>query len=188
METVHTGSIYYHFWGRLLRPRFDNPEYNNDFAVWAYHGLNDAPLAERLSIIDPTDFSDLESLRKQLLEVIEERLDEIEHVPWSKADQQFNFIRSQIVVFDTRRVIREPSELASAIPNVSAGSIFYHFIDSRRRTTESIDDFRTWLHSFGSPYADLTEQLGDLDPYFVSLTELRAQLASLFANYFGGKS
>ena len=39
--TIHPGSIYYHFWGVLLRPSFDDPEYNNDFAVWVRHALND---------------------------------------------------------------------------------------------------------------------------------------------------
>ena len=27
LETVHPGCIYYHFWGGLLRPQFDEPEY-----------------------------------------------------------------------------------------------------------------------------------------------------------------
>ncbi|MBW1712456.1 MAG: hypothetical protein JRJ59_04855, partial [Deltaproteobacteria bacterium] len=41
---VHPGSIYHHFWGRLLEPYFDEPEYNNDFAAWVYHGLHDKSL------------------------------------------------------------------------------------------------------------------------------------------------
>ncbi len=32
-------------------------------------------LADRLAIIDPTDFADLETLRQELVEVIEERLE-----------------------------------------------------------------------------------------------------------------
>ena len=38
---IHLGSIYHHFWGGLLRPRFDDPEYNNDFAEWVRHALQD---------------------------------------------------------------------------------------------------------------------------------------------------
>ena len=100
--TIHLGSIYHHFWGGLLRPRFDEPEYNNDFAEWVHHALQDNILAERLSVIDPDPFVNLESLRQELLEVIEQRLDEIETVTWAKPDMQFHFVRSQMVVFDTR--------------------------------------------------------------------------------------
>ncbi|MEJ2700769.1 MAG: DUF5752 family protein, partial [Desulfuromonadales bacterium] len=41
LKKVPAGSISHHFWGRLLRPQFDEPEYNNDFASWASRGLHD---------------------------------------------------------------------------------------------------------------------------------------------------
>jgi hypothetical protein len=61
---IHLGSIYHHFWGGLLRLRFDEPEYNNDFAEWVHHALQDNILAERLSVIDPDPFINLESLHQ----------------------------------------------------------------------------------------------------------------------------
>lgn len=187
ISTIHSGSIYYHFWGGLLRPRFGDPKYNNDFAAWARHGLHDSILAERLGIIDPTGFRDIEALRQELIDVIEERLDETEFVPWAKADQQFQFIRSQIVVFDTHKRIEHPSELVNIIPNMSVGSIFYHFIDARRRCPEAIDDFRSWFEGLEEDYIELSNQLAIVDPYFISLSELRDQLSRLFKNYFGGE-
>ena len=72
---VSLGSIYHHFWGGLLRHRFDEPQYNNDFAEWVRYALQDSILAERLSIIDPAACADLESLRRELLEAIQQRLD-----------------------------------------------------------------------------------------------------------------
>jgi hypothetical protein len=184
LQTIHSGSIYYHFWGGLLRPRFDDPEYNNDFAGWARHGLHDARLAERLGVIDPTDFTDIEELRRELIDVIEERLDETELIVWSKGDQQFHFIRSQIFVFDTHKRMNTPEELALAVPNMSRGSIFYHFIDARRRTEDSVDDFEAWLTGFGDKHSDLYNKIAGIDPYFISLTELRQQLVSLFNSHF----
>ena len=70
--SVDPDSIYHHFWGGLLRPRFDDPEYNNDFAAWAYRGLHESKLAERLGVIDPSDYTDLETLRQDLIDIIEE--------------------------------------------------------------------------------------------------------------------
>ncbi|MBU2816804.1 hypothetical protein HF282_04775, partial [Acidithiobacillus ferrooxidans] len=69
-------SIYYHFWGSLLQPRFGEREYNNDFAGWVLHSLHDARLAERMAMLDPREYPDLSELRFDLLEIIDERLDE----------------------------------------------------------------------------------------------------------------
>lgn len=179
LASVHPGCIYYHFWGGLLRPRFDDPEYNNDFASWARHALHDARLAERLAIIDPAEYSDIEALRQELIEVIEERIDESEVQSWASPDRQFHFVRSQIVVFDTTRRLIDPDELADTIPGLSVGSIFYHFIDARRREPQGMDDFRAWLTQFGPRYEPVRARLAELDPYFINLTELRQRLALL---------
>ncbi|MFQ5787036.1 MAG: DUF5752 family protein [Thermodesulfobacteriota bacterium] len=184
--TIHQGCIYYHFWGGLLRPKFVDPEYNNDFAAWVSHALHDLKLAERLGVIDPTDFTDIEGLRQELVEVIEQRLDENEFITRARSDQQFHFVRSQIVVFDTHHEIKKPEELVNIIPHLSVGSVFYHFIDARRRTLNGIDDFRAWLSAIGKKYAKLCDRLAELDPYFVTLTELRHQLCSVFGAYFKG--
>lgn len=178
---VPAGSITHHFWGRLLRPQFDEPEYNNDFASWAYHALHDKPLAERLSMVTPTDYQDLESLRQELLEVIEERLDESEFVPWARADQQFNFLHAQIVVFDTGLRFRAPEEIVPYLANLSTGSIYYHFIDARSRTPERCDDFSAWVNGLDETYQPLARALCSLDPYFSSLKEIRQQLVGIFA-------
>jgi len=186
--TIHPDSIYYHFWGGLLRPRFDDPEYHNDFAIWSRYAVRDAVLAERLGIIDPTELLDLEALRQQVVEVVEERLDELEWVPWSKPDRRFHFVRSQIVVFDTHRRIEQPEELAEAIPLMSLGSIFLHFIDARRRTPDRIDDFSAWLDGCFNGHEDLCHGLAKVDPFFSSLTELRKRLTEVFHSYFGRQS
>ncbi len=178
-------SIYYHFWGRLLRPRFDDTEFHNDFATWARHALHDDTLSERLSVIDPADFSDLEKLRAAVVDVIEQRLDEVD-VVFSRRDQQFHFRRCQTVVFDTELRIREPHSLAEAIPALSLGSIYYHVIDARRREPVRADDFRAWLAQFGPRYEPLCARLSAVDPYFSSLAELRAEIGAIFSAFFAG--
>ena len=185
LTNIHPGSVYYHFWGGLLSPRFEEPEFNNDFAAWAYRALRDPILAERLAMIDPTSFTNIEDLRQEVIEEIEERLYETEIVPMAKSDEAFGFIRSQIVIFDTYRRLIEPKELASVVPTLSGGSIFYHFIDARRRTDERIDDFRAWLKGFGNTYNDLCDMLAAVDPYFTTLVELRKTLSKIFKTYFG---
>jgi len=182
--SVHPGSIYHHFWGRLLQPRFDEPEYNNDFASWAFRALNDKALAERLSVVDPTELETIEDIRQELLEIVEMRLDESEMIPWAKADQQFHFIRSQIVVLDTGLRLKSPEELARVVPMMSSGSIFYHFIDARRRTDDGSDDFSSWLSGYGNSYQDLIARLQMVEPYFFSLKNTRKTLSEIFDRFF----
>ena len=62
-----------------MRPQFVHPEYPNDFAAWAHYGLHDDSLAEKLAILDPTEFSDLEDLRQIVLDVIEESFEDKEN-------------------------------------------------------------------------------------------------------------
>ena len=185
VESVVPGSITYHFWSGKLRPRFDDPEFNNDFAAWSRHALHDKVLAERLGMIDPTSFDRFEDMKQELLDIIEERIDESDHLPWTSPDQQFHFITSQIVVFSSRRTIVEPRELVEIVPGMTSSSIFYHFIDARTRTFGHLDDFRAWLYGFEDSYRDLGDILSSVDPFFSTLPELRQQLTEIFTGYFG---
>jgi len=184
LQNVDAGCIYYHFWGGRLRPQFDEPEYNNDFAAWCRHALRDDIVAERLSVVDPTAHKSMEDLRSEVIEILEERLDEREFIPWAKTEEQFTFIRSQIVVFSTPHRISTPTELPGIITRLSTSSIFYHFIDARRRTPERKDDFSTWLEGLNGENDALLARLADVDPYFVTLSDLRGQLAALFNEYW----
>jgi hypothetical protein len=177
---VPESSIYYHFWGMRLRPRFEEPVYNNDFAHWAQEGLHDRRLAERLGVIDPPSFNDLSELRMELIDVIEERLEESELVPWAKPDEGFRFIRSILVVFDTGVRITRPEDLRDLLPSLSRSSLYYHFLDARRRSPEGEDDFRAWLASFGDRYDRLRGEIAMIDPYFSSLSELGRLLTGCF--------
>ena len=181
---VDEASLYYHFWGGRLRPRFDDPEFNNDFAAWSRHALHDWTLAERLPGLDPTEVDGLEGLRQEVLEVLDERLDELEHFPWARHDHLFHFLTSQIVVCDPRVRLAGPSELAPALRDMTVGTVFYHVIDARRRHPGRADDFSMWLAAWENEYEDLRRRLADVDPVFSTLAEGRDDPAALFQDYF----
>ena len=184
LNSIDPDSIYYHFWGGLLQPRFEEREYNNDFAAWAWYGLHDATLAERLAVVDPSEFTELEDLRQELLGIIEERLDEQGQLSLLYASSRFEFICSQIVVFDTQKRAATPAEMAALLPTLSTGSIFYHFIDARRRLARHDDDFSFWLRGCGDEYQGYCMQLTAIDPYFGSLVQLKEQIAGIFREDF----
>jgi hypothetical protein len=182
LHRIPTSSLYYHFWGGRLRMSFVHPEYHNDFSWWAHFGLHDDILTERLAIIDPTEYKDIEDLRKRLIQVIENRIAEVDYMPWSRNENRFHFLRSTIIVYD---LCHEPlgcvnSDLKTFISKMTPTSVFYHFIDARRRTSDGSDDFSVWLAGFGTQYEELIKKIKLIDPYFLSLSEIRKLLTELF--------
>jgi len=170
----------HHFFSTKLRPAFDDPEYPNDFAAWASHGLHDRPLAERLGALDPLEFSDSESLRSAMLDILEEDLKHREHLVWAKRAHEFIFLRPQMVVYDTGLAPETPEQLGELIPQLSTGSVYYHFIEARRRLKGERDDYGAWIESFGPAYSALAERLSQIDYYFCSLSELRNRISHAF--------
>jgi hypothetical protein len=184
IQTIHPGSLYHHFWGNLLNPRFDDPEFQNDFAVWTSRHMHEQRISEKLAMVDPSIHKNIEDLRKEVVEIIEERLYESDYIPWVKPGEEFHFIRSQVVVFDTGKIYNDPKDLVGVVPGMSLGSIFYHFIDSRRRTKDAKNDFSIWLSSFGDKYNGLIADLDNVDPYFTTLNELRQEINFILSDYF----
>jgi hypothetical protein len=173
---VPAASISHHFYESLLRPVFDDPEYRNDFAVWARRNLHDNRLAERLGVIDPMEFGDLEQLRQHLIDVIEDRLSESPYVPTAAPGHEFYFLASKMVIFDTGLRATTPGDLAVRLPRLTTGSVFFHFVEARRRPPLMMDDFSLWLSAWGSDLDRCREAIGAIDYHLWSLTEMRAQL------------
>ncbi|MGK5594885.1 MAG: DUF5752 family protein [Parachlamydiaceae bacterium] len=186
IQTINLDSIYYHFWSRRLSSQFTHPEFPNDFSLWAHIYLHDEILAERLSILDPTDYESLEDLRAELVEIIEQRLEEGPAVSWVQKDP-FNFIRSCLIIFETPLKINSPFELADRITKMSPSNIFYHFIDARSRTPQKKDDFSTWLRHFGEEYYPLADKIESIDPYFLSLVDISNQLVKIVNDFLKTK-
>jgi hypothetical protein len=176
LYNVNHESLYHHFWGRFLRPQFDDPEFNNDFASWANHSLHDKVLAERLSMVNPIALDDPEQLRQEVIDIIEERLDDSELLEWQKADYQFNFLHSKLIVMRTDTIINTLSDLEMNLPKMSEGSIYYHFIEARRYNPDRKDDISRWLRTFGPKYERICFNIESFDPFFSSLKRIRQRL------------
>jgi hypothetical protein len=168
--------LFHHFCETLIRPTFDDPEFRNDFAVWSVRTLRDRVLAERLGIINPYSFENFEELREHILEIFDERLSEQMYTPSAPRGEDFRFMRAVTVVFDTELVLETPNDLIKQIQHFSYSSIYYHFIEARRRTPDRMDDFTEWLKGFGNGTEKFIETLGSIDFYYLTLPELKQAL------------
>ena len=86
------------------------------------------------------------------------------------------------VILDTGLRAATPAELGAQIPRLPAGSIFYHFIEGRRRSPDRMDDFSTWLTEWGEGCSRGRKRLATIDFHLWSLTELRARIARCLRN------
>jgi hypothetical protein len=175
--------LFHHFCETVIRPTFDYPDYTNDFALWAGKQLLDKILAERLSVLNPYKCKSFNELRQQVLDIVEERLSEIENIPWAPKGQAFQFLQAATVVFDTGIVLSRPYDFYKHLPNMSLGSIYYHFVEARRRTKGMVDDFTAWLIEFGNEVSPLIKTLSEIDFYFLSLPELKNTLVAITTKF-----
>jgi hypothetical protein len=175
--------LFHHYCETTLRSTFDNPDYRNDFAVWSKLYLGDRVLAERLGILDPYSFPSLGELRAATLEVIDERLGELTMIPWARSGDEFFFMEATTVIFSAGMRIAHPSELADAIRKMTNGSVYFHFLEARRRPPSGKDDFTSWLleNEDGGRNRLYIEALASIDIYFHSLADLRKELAALLS-------
>lgn len=172
-------SLYHHFCETQIRPSFDDPEFRNDFAVWASRFLGDRALAERFGILNPYAFNSLDELRERLVEIVDERAAELPHEIWHPASEDFRFMRAATVIFDTGLELRSLAELQQALPAMSQSSVYYHFVEARRRTAGGQDDFSFWLQGRKEAATAFVAGLASIDFYFLTLRELKRELVEL---------
>ena len=180
--------LYHHFCETPLSPTFEYPDHRNDFAVWATRRLSDKILAERLGAVDPYASASMEELRAVVLEVIDERLSEVTMIPWARPGHEFYFMEATTLVFDSGERVRALRWLPNAIRGMSNGSIYFHFVEARRRLPVGMDDFSNWIGGFGEPGASCVEALRRIDFYFYTLRELRAELVRVLEPLRGKRS
>lgn len=180
--------LYHHFCETPLRATFDDPEYRNDFAVWAKESLGDRVLAERLGIIDPYEIISLEELRTAVIDILEDRLSELSPwVPTVRPGYELYLMQSVTVAFETSERITKPEELSSKIGSMSSGSLYFHFLEARRRPPLHVDDFSAWLIEQGDNGQLYHQAISSIDFYFRSLSALRDELTSSLARIAEGR-
>lgn len=183
LKNISPESIYFHFWRPTIETTLPPGSFYNDFSHWAHYDLHDDFLAERLALLDPTEYNDLEKLRVDMLEIVDTRIDESGSLAFSVV-KPFYFIKAKIVVFNTAYRLETPKDLVRIIPELAKSSIFYHFIDARTRLPSAQDDFSVWLQRDDNLYLPLIQELKQIDPYFISLVDLQQKLSTAVTKYF----
>ncbi|MDQ7844364.1 MAG: DUF5752 family protein [Armatimonadota bacterium] len=176
IEEVPAASIFYHTHSAFLRSRYLPAPYRNDFATWAAIQVRDRVLGERLAVVDPFDYEDVEALRGELITIIDDHLSDLQVVPRIVYGEPFEFMRAQLIAVPTGIRATTLREFREALARVDLSAIYYHFFraEARRGTWEAV----RWLaEELGE--VDLAERIRKLNPYISGLDGLRARLLAL---------
>lgn len=175
----------FHVWQSRLALTQTIVEYPNDFALWAAKALHDDNLAEKLSSFDPMDYGGLTQVREAMVELLEDYLWDFPHNPQVQPGYELYFCEASVVIMRSGIAAQTLRQFCGALQTVGLDSVYYHFVEARRRLVERRkDDFSHWIESnFGLPA--LVSAIRDIDIYFYTLPEVRDALLSLVKEHAG---
>jgi len=177
LEEVPLDSIYFHTHSCVLRDRTVPGAYPNDFATWAAIQVRDRVLGEKLGIIDPQDFADLESLRTEVVSLIDDHLSQTGSVPRIMYGEPFYFMQSRVLEIPTGVKVRTLQEFRDALARVDAAVVYLHVVEARGRKGRRRNDFATWIdEQLG--LRDLAATVARLNPFPFGLEEVRRRLVA----------
>lgn len=180
VEEVPSDSIYYHTHSFYLRHAYAQTLYPNDFATWAALDAHDRVLGERLGVLDPFAYLSLESLRQEIIAIIDDHLSSHPIVYRAMTGEPFNFIRSHVIETPLDRQAWTLSEFRQAVHEVEAGALYFHLCEARMRKTPGFDDFSHWLSAKdGLNMPELAAQVQRVVRLGLNLDGMRARIVAL---------
>ncbi|MBN1521353.1 MAG: hypothetical protein JW928_02370 [Candidatus Aureabacteria bacterium] len=178
IEEVSSDSIYYHTHSYFLRHFYISGPYPSDFANWAAIQVRDRVLGERLASIIPSGEKNIEDIRMELIDTIDDHLSNIKVVPSVVYGQPFYFMQSKIIEVPTNLVVSSLKEFTEALKIVDASAIYNHVFEARLRDRRGRSDFAIWLKEVLN-LENLAHEFEMIDSYMYSLEGLRKKLLDL---------
>jgi hypothetical protein len=173
LKVIDKFSIFYHMYINIFNYHNLPTFYTNSISYWFFKN-GYLLLAEKLSIIDPLDYFDLEGLRIALINTLEENYDK----NWNRKEKYpFYFITAEREIIECERVAHNLDEFIEGIKKSSINSLFYHLITSRIENKTIINDYSAWLYSIGE--VKKAEKINKLDPYIMTLYEIKEEIIKI---------
>lgn len=173
LKSIDLSSIFYHTYVNIFNYHNLPTYYNNSFAYWLFKN-NYLVLAEKISVIDPLEYFDLEELRKTFVKVLEE---EYSKNPEEKVIVPFIFISAEREIIECDMVAQNMEEFIRLFKNSSINSLFYHLITSRLENKTLINDYSSWLMMVGETRK--AERINNLDIYSMNMYEIKEEIIKI---------
>ena len=179
LKRVSESSIFYHTHEEyFLSRQFARHEFTNDFALWISEALQEEPLAEKLAAIDLLRLASIRQIRESMVAEISGYLESREgRARECPPGDEFHFCKAKSFVTPTGIVARDLPDFLNRLPSVSNTSLYFHFFEARLRLERITNDFSLWLSGIGQEA--LADEIGRLNPYAMTLDELRHRIIQL---------
>jgi hypothetical protein len=178
LDEVPLESVYYHTHTCLLRERTVAGAYPNDFATWAAIQVRDRVLGEKLGILDPQDAPDLESLRAEVVSLIDDHLSHLGSAPRVIFGEPFYFMQARVLEIPTGVKVRTLAEFRDTLAGVDLAVVYMHVVEARGRRGRRRNDFATWIEE-QLELPELAAAMARLNPFHLGLEEVRRRLVAL---------
>ena len=182
---VSGSCIFYHTHYLYLTRHFVKPRFYNSFANWVSSALQEERLAERLGAIDPLAMTSIRDLREAMVAAVRKHLEDASsptrECPTGDA---FHFCEAKSFIMPTGLVANSVSEFFEHIPNATNSCLHFHFFEARLRLERPTNDFSRWLNDLGR--VKLAKAIDRLNPYVMTLDELKAEIARLGRRHLRG--
>jgi uncharacterized protein DUF5752 len=180
IEEAPADSIYYHTHSYYLRHPYAQGLFPNDFASWVALHAQDRVLGEKLGVLDPFVFEDIEQLRNEIVAIITDHLRHVETIPRCLTGEPFEFVRSHVIDVPLDMEAGTLREFRDALINVEVGAIYNHLCEARLRKGSLKGDFADWLTSEdGLRMPDLAEKVEKVAHRGLSLEAMREHIVVL---------
>jgi hypothetical protein len=178
IEEIPLDSVSYHTHSFFLRHKYIAGPYPNDFATWAAIQVRDRVLGEKLGILDPYDFDNLEALRTEIVNIIDEHLSQLQIIPRVVYGEPFHFMQSRIIEVPTGLEARTLAEFREILASVDASVVYYHNFEAMLRHGRRKGDFALWIEE-QLDLPDLAQKISRVDFYMTSLESIRHRIIKL---------
>ena len=176
IEEAPLDSIYYHTHSYFLRHEYEPSLFSSDFATWVAVFVRDRVLSERLGLIDPFEYRDLESLRGEIVSTIDEHLTHLWKVPRVVHGEQFEFVRSHIIEVDLEVSAGTLKEFRDLLSCIDRSALFNHLCEAKIRKGRRSNDFVAWINSdTGLNLPALAAAVSAIQPLGLTLEGIRAR-------------
>jgi hypothetical protein len=178
LQTCPDDSIFQHTFRTLQEHHFIRQGFSNDFAHWCLSACNEPVLAEQLASVDVREFTDIQGLRRRMVGIVDEFLQQHPPSGTKPAHEPFYFCASSIVVLPTQFAPDTLPGFVDGLRHVSLHSIHHHFIEARLRLHQMSNDFSNWLElEVGLTHA--AQSIERIDIYTNTMEGVRHHIATI---------
>jgi len=154
------------------------PPTANDFARWVALELGDRALTERLAVVDPFAFPDVNALREHLVTIVQDHLRGPRRIAARRVRPAFHFQRSYLVEVPLELTATDLTEF----PGRAGERRRERDLSAHRRDAGAVRSQHRRLRGVLRTSLDLSalaERFDHLDPYLTTLERVRGRLLGL---------